>query len=192
MRRKYNFGVGVESDWTAGSHYTAGHPMSPDPLCEGENLEVDPPRRLVQSFTALWGEDVRREGTSRVTWEIEPIADSCRLTVTHDQLREDANDETVRRLADDPLRPQDAARDRRDAHHARLAPVRAGPGARRLRPRPGLIEASPDDGGASSGLAPVPAESRGGVPARDRGVDWRGPGPHAEPVNRASAERSQR
>ena len=60
---------------------------------EGENLEVDPPRRLVQSFDALWSDDVKSEGTSRVTWEIEPVGDSCRLTVTHDQLREGANDE---------------------------------------------------------------------------------------------------
>ncbi len=60
-------------------------------LGEGENLEVDPPRRLVGTFTALWGEDVKSEGTSRVTWEIEPVGDSCRLTVTHDQLREGAN-----------------------------------------------------------------------------------------------------
>ena len=37
--------------------------------------------------------DVKKEGTSRVTWEIEPVGDSCRLTVTHDQLREGANDE---------------------------------------------------------------------------------------------------
>jgi hypothetical protein len=28
-----------------------------------------------------------------VTWEIEPIGDSCRLTVTHDQLREGANNQ---------------------------------------------------------------------------------------------------
>jgi uncharacterized protein YndB with AHSA1/START domain len=93
MRRKYTFGVGIDSDWTPGSHYEAVHPNGPTPISEGENLEVDPPRRLVQSFTALWGEDVRSEGTSRVTWEIEPVADSCRLTVTHDQLREDANDQ---------------------------------------------------------------------------------------------------
>ena len=52
-----------------------------------------PPRRLVQSFNALWSDDVKPEGTSRVTWEIEPVGDSCRLTVTHDQLREDANGE---------------------------------------------------------------------------------------------------
>ncbi|PYQ09004.1 MAG: ArsR family transcriptional regulator, partial [Acidobacteria bacterium] len=54
---------------------------------------VDPPRRLVQSMRALWSEDVKKEGTSRVTWEIEPVGDSCRLTVTHDQLREGANSE---------------------------------------------------------------------------------------------------
>ena len=93
MRRKYNFGVGVESDWTTGSRYEGVHPMAPAALLEGENLEVDPPRRLVQSFTALWGEQVESEGTSRVTWEIEPVGDSCRLTLTHDELREGANDE---------------------------------------------------------------------------------------------------
>ena len=93
MRRKYNFGAGVESDWTPGSRYQGVSPLAPAAIWEGENLEVDPPRRLVQSFRALWSEDVKREGTSRVTWEIEPVGDSCRLTVTHDQLREDANAE---------------------------------------------------------------------------------------------------
>jgi uncharacterized protein YndB with AHSA1/START domain len=93
MRQKYNFGVGVSSDWTPGSHYEGVHSLAPTPIVEGENLEVDPPRRLVQSFRALWSDDVKSEGTSRVTWEIEPVGDSCRLTVTHDQLREDANDE---------------------------------------------------------------------------------------------------
>ena len=68
-------------------------PGAPGPLGEGEMLEVDPPRRLVQSMVALWSEDVKAEGTSRVTWEIEPVGDSCRLTVTHDQLREGANDQ---------------------------------------------------------------------------------------------------
>ena len=91
LRAKYNFGVGVNSDWTAGSSYEATHPASPTPISAGENLEVEPPRRLVQSFNALWGDDVRSEGTSRVTWEIEQVEDSCRLTVTHDQLRDGAN-----------------------------------------------------------------------------------------------------
>jgi uncharacterized protein YndB with AHSA1/START domain/DNA-binding transcriptional ArsR family regulator len=91
MRRKYTFGAVVTSDWTRGSRYE-GVGMG-TPIFEGENLEVDPPRRLVQTFRALWGEDVKSEGTSRVTYEIEPIGDSCRLTVTHDQLREGANNQ---------------------------------------------------------------------------------------------------
>jgi uncharacterized protein YndB with AHSA1/START domain len=93
MRRKYTFGIGVYSDWTPGSRYEGSSLKAPAPIVEGENLEVDPPRRLVQSFRALWSDDVKREGTSRVTWEIEPIHDSCRLTVVHDQLREGANSE---------------------------------------------------------------------------------------------------
>jgi uncharacterized protein YndB with AHSA1/START domain/DNA-binding transcriptional ArsR family regulator len=92
IRAKYNFGVGVQSDFTEGSGYKAAHPAG-IAIAEGENLEVDPPNRLVQSFNAQWGEDVKAEGTSRVTWEIEQVADSCRLTVTHDQLREGANDQ---------------------------------------------------------------------------------------------------
>jgi uncharacterized protein YndB with AHSA1/START domain len=93
LRRQYNFGVGVESDWTPGSRYVSSHSNADAPLAEGENLEVDPPNRLVQSFTALWSDAVKDEGTSRVTWEIQQVEDSCRLTVTHDQLREGANNE---------------------------------------------------------------------------------------------------
>jgi uncharacterized protein YndB with AHSA1/START domain/DNA-binding transcriptional ArsR family regulator len=94
IRGKYNFGARITSDWSVGSHYEMRAPGAPGALGEGENLEIDPPRRLVQSMRALWDEDVISEGTSRVTWEIEPIGDdSCRLTVTHDQLREGANDQ---------------------------------------------------------------------------------------------------
>jgi uncharacterized protein YndB with AHSA1/START domain/DNA-binding transcriptional ArsR family regulator len=94
LRSRYTFGLGVQSDWTPGSRYR-GIPRGKPELVvlEGENLEVEPPTRLVQSFRALWSEDVKREGTSRVTWEITPIGDSCRLTVIHDQLREGANGE---------------------------------------------------------------------------------------------------
>ena len=92
MRGRYSFGVATVSEWTAGSEYRSGVPGVID-IASGENLEVDPPRRLVQSFTALWSEDVQREGTSRVTWEIEPVGDSCRLAVTHDQLDAGANSE---------------------------------------------------------------------------------------------------
>jgi uncharacterized protein YndB with AHSA1/START domain len=92
MRSKYNFGARINSDFKRGSEYKQSTPDG-RLLGEGKNLEVDPPRRLVQSMTALWGEDVKAEGTSRVTWEIEPVGDSCHLKVTHDQLREGANEQ---------------------------------------------------------------------------------------------------
>ncbi len=91
MRSKYSFGVETHSDWTPGSEYAAAAPGVE--IAAGENLEVDPPRLLVQSFTALWSDEVKAQGQTRVTWEIEPVGTSCRLTVTHDQLPEGANAE---------------------------------------------------------------------------------------------------
>jgi uncharacterized protein YndB with AHSA1/START domain/DNA-binding transcriptional ArsR family regulator len=92
LRAKYSFGVETHSDWTPGSSYTAGVPGVIE-IAAGENLEVDPPRRLVQTFNAHWSDEVKAAGTSRVTWEIIPVGDSCQLTVIHDQLPEDANPE---------------------------------------------------------------------------------------------------
>jgi uncharacterized protein YndB with AHSA1/START domain len=91
MRAKYNFGASIVSDWQPGSRYRMGARDGSVVLGEGEILEADPPRRLVHSMLALWSDEVKAEGPSRVTWEIEPVGDSCRLTVTHDQLREGAN-----------------------------------------------------------------------------------------------------
>jgi len=93
MRAKYSFGVRTESDWNDGSEYSSSVPGVVE-IAAGRNLEVDPPRRLVQTFTALWSDEAKEEGESRVTWEIETVGeDSCRLTVVHDQLRPGANAE---------------------------------------------------------------------------------------------------
>jgi uncharacterized protein YndB with AHSA1/START domain len=93
IRAKYNFGAGIESTWEPGSQFRMAHPSAGIVLGEGTIVEVDPPRRLVQTMTALWSDEVRAEGESRITWEIEQVQDSCRLTVVHDQLREGANEE---------------------------------------------------------------------------------------------------
>ena len=93
IRSKYNFGTRVVSDWQPGSQIVTTHDKAGAPLGEGEVLEADAPRRLVHSMRALWSDDVKGEGFSRVTWDIEPVGDSCRLTVTHGELREGANEE---------------------------------------------------------------------------------------------------
>lgn len=90
LRARYSFGVRTESEWTTGSTYLAAVPDVTE-IASGVNVVVDPPRLLVQTYDALWGDDVRAQGTTRVTWEIEPVGDSCRLTVVHDELPDDAD-----------------------------------------------------------------------------------------------------
>jgi uncharacterized protein YndB with AHSA1/START domain len=93
IRSKYNFGASVTSDWTLGARMELTAPGADGLLGEGEILEVDPPRRLVHTMIAHFSDEARAEGTSRVTWEIVPVGDSCGLTLTHDQMREGADNQ---------------------------------------------------------------------------------------------------
>jgi uncharacterized protein YndB with AHSA1/START domain len=93
IRSKYNFGASVQSDWTVGSRMDLTAQGAEILLGEGEILEIDPPHKLVHTMIAHFSPEAEAEGTSRVTWEVEQISDSCRLTLTHDQMREGANDQ---------------------------------------------------------------------------------------------------
>ena len=77
-RAKYNFGAGARSDWTPGSRVElqAGDFL----LGEGDVLEADPPRTLVHTHARALQPRGRGRGLLAVTWEIEPVGDSCRLT----------------------------------------------------------------------------------------------------------------
>jgi len=86
MTRQYYFGCRVASDWTPGSPYRLVDDAGAA-LVAGENIEVNPPRRLVQTFGAQGAPEVGREGPSTVTWEIEPLGNAgqtCRLTLVHE------------------------------------------------------------------------------------------------------------
>ncbi len=72
IRGKYHFGNRVTSDWTPGGRFELAN--GDFLLGEGENTEVDPPRRLVQTMRCLWSDEVKEEGTSRVTWRSSPWA----------------------------------------------------------------------------------------------------------------------
>src|ERR1700749_664582 len=52
-RARYQFGSRGDSSWAPGSPYQVTHRGAPRLLIEGENLEVAPPRRLVQSYLAV-------------------------------------------------------------------------------------------------------------------------------------------
>ena len=91
IRARYNFGAAVNSEWKVGSRLSVDVAKHGVHLGEGEVLEVDPPRRLVHTMECLWDDDVKAEGSTRVTWELEPVGDSVHLTLTHDRMREGAN-----------------------------------------------------------------------------------------------------
>ena len=57
----------------------------PEVVVDGEVIEADPPRKLVQTWRFLWDEEIKAEGPTRVTFDIEEgEAGVCRLTVTHE------------------------------------------------------------------------------------------------------------
>jgi uncharacterized protein YndB with AHSA1/START domain len=58
---------------------------APEVAVEGEVIEVDPPRRLVQTWHPVWSPEAAAEPTTRLTYEIDETAPGVtRLTVVHD------------------------------------------------------------------------------------------------------------
>ena len=58
---------------------------APEVAVDGEVIEADPPRRLVQTFRMLMDEDIAAEGFTRLTYEIEPMpTGATRVTVVHE------------------------------------------------------------------------------------------------------------
>ncbi len=84
MTRRYWGNRDNASDWKVGSrweHRDHDNPKLVD--VSGKVVEVDPPRRLVLTWAEA--KDAAREAAhTRVTFEIEPIGDAVRLTVTHE------------------------------------------------------------------------------------------------------------
>ncbi len=57
----------------------------PDPILDGEVLEVDPPKRLRTTWRMLMDPTTAAEGFTTLTYDIEPLASGyCALTVTHE------------------------------------------------------------------------------------------------------------
>jgi len=88
---KYGYPGHSEYELRVGGAYkgVAGKEMvamgAPEIVVDGEVVEADPPRRLVQTWRFLWDPELVAEGFTRVTWEIEAGEGGiCKLTVTHE------------------------------------------------------------------------------------------------------------
>lgn len=87
--RRYWFGTIVECGWTKGSPWkmVRGDGTTTD---SGEILEIDPPRRMVIRWQNEWSPELKAEGPSRCTIELEAVDESVKLTVTHEIERPDS------------------------------------------------------------------------------------------------------
>ncbi len=88
---RYGYGGRAEFDLRPGGSYRglASEAMrsmgAPEVAVDGEVLEADPPRKLVQTWRMVMDPEMAAEGYTRLTWEIEPREGGVtRLTVTHD------------------------------------------------------------------------------------------------------------
>jgi uncharacterized protein YndB with AHSA1/START domain len=84
---RYMFGRRVESTWAVGApvRYWGREGSVSD---SGEVLESDPPRKLVFTWRVEFDDALKREGYSKVTFELESLGGEVKLTVIHDELRE--------------------------------------------------------------------------------------------------------
>ena len=82
FQKQYWFGVHCESEWTAGSPwkmlYADGKVTD-----AGEIVESNPPRRLVIRWRHLDKPELKAEGDSLCTMDLEPSGKAVKLTITH-------------------------------------------------------------------------------------------------------------
>ncbi|HZH42300.1 MAG TPA: SRPBCC family protein [Gemmatimonadales bacterium] len=82
FQKQYWFGVHCESEWTAGSPwkmlYADGKVTD-----AGEIVESNPPRRLVIRWRHMDKPELKAEGDSLCTMELEPSGKAVKLTITH-------------------------------------------------------------------------------------------------------------
>jgi uncharacterized protein YndB with AHSA1/START domain len=88
---KYGYKGAVEYELRRGGAYRAYSTPEmqamgmPDVVIDGEVIEADAPRRLVHTYRFLFSPEMKAEGFTRITWEIErATAGFSRLTVTHE------------------------------------------------------------------------------------------------------------
>jgi DNA-binding transcriptional ArsR family regulator/uncharacterized protein YndB with AHSA1/START domain len=93
---RYGYKAPQRYDLVPGGEYWVGASPemkefgAPDTIIEGEVLESDPPRKLVQTWHALFDAGIAAEAVTKVTWEITPAnwgphpSGITRLTITHE------------------------------------------------------------------------------------------------------------
>lgn len=85
--QRFFHGTAPEAPYAAGQPYRTTIVAAGRPAVEGVIEELDPPRRLVQTWRVLYDAAMSEEPPSRVTWEIDPVGDGLtRVRLVHGDL----------------------------------------------------------------------------------------------------------
>jgi uncharacterized protein YndB with AHSA1/START domain len=88
--KQYWFGTHCESEWTAGASWK--HVSGDGQVLDaGEVVEAEPPRRLVIRWQNQNMPELKAEGESHCTMELEPSGTAVKLSITHTIGREPSN-----------------------------------------------------------------------------------------------------
>jgi uncharacterized protein YndB with AHSA1/START domain len=84
--KQYWFGMHCESEWKAGSSWRL---MFQDGRVAdaGEIVEAERPKRLVIKWRNEFRPEIKAEGYSRCTIDLEPTGQAVKLTITHEMER---------------------------------------------------------------------------------------------------------
>ncbi len=84
--REFFFATTLEADWKAGAAWRS---TAPDGtlIDSGEIVEIDPPKRLVVTWRNDYKPEMKAEGDSRMTYELEPKGEMVKLSVLHEMDR---------------------------------------------------------------------------------------------------------
>jgi uncharacterized protein YndB with AHSA1/START domain len=85
--KQYWFGTHCQSQWTAGSAWKMVQ-RDGQITDAGEIVEAEPPRRLVIRWQHQSRPELKAEGDSLCTMELEPIGPAVKLSITHTIERE--------------------------------------------------------------------------------------------------------
>ena len=80
--KQYWFGMHAESEWKAGSPWKLVS-SGGEVFDAGQIVESDPPRRLVIRWQNQHRPELKAEGPSLCTMELEPNGPAVKLTITH-------------------------------------------------------------------------------------------------------------
>jgi len=85
LTARYFFGSRVRSSWRPGDEIVYIGPDGTARMAEGTVAEADPGRRLAYRARLMSDPEVAKDPPIRLTWEITPLGQVCKLVLTHDE-----------------------------------------------------------------------------------------------------------